>query len=188
MLDFGINTSCIKSIKVSYETKLESNKRMRGMDEYQAAERETGGEARIGPRSVAPKGQPVKKSRQAVSKRSRGSASKGEPIPKKARRESEAEVLMPKVVPLGIEEQGKEEEEEEEVPNLRSRGLRSRYPVILEEGEFADEPVMAEEVEQPEVDLMGRDGVEIPGISAQPEPSSAHGRRVEVQQLRSPVY
>ena len=66
-----------------------------------------------------------------MSKRSRGSASKGEPIPKKARRESEAEALMPKVVPLGIEVQGEEEEEEEEAPILRSRGLRSRGPVIL---------------------------------------------------------
>ena len=69
---------------------------MRYQDEYQAAERETGGEAGIGPRSVAPKGQPVKKSRQAVSKRSRGSASKGEPIPKKARRESELKLRCPK--------------------------------------------------------------------------------------------
>jgi len=32
MSDFGINTSCIKSIKASYETKLESNKRVRGME------------------------------------------------------------------------------------------------------------------------------------------------------------
>jgi len=47
MPGFGINTSCIKSIKASYETKLESNKRMRGMDKYQAAERETGGEVGI---------------------------------------------------------------------------------------------------------------------------------------------
>jgi len=93
---------------------------------------------------------------------------------------------MPKVVPPGVEEQGEEEEDEEEIPVLRSRGLRSRGPVILEEGKFADEPVMAEEVERPEVDLVGRDGVEIPGISAQPEPSSAHGRRVEVQQPGSP--
>ena len=59
----GINTSCIKSIKVSYKDKLESNKCMRGMDEYQAAERETGGEARMGPRAAAPKGQPAKKNR-----------------------------------------------------------------------------------------------------------------------------
>ena len=56
MPDFGINTSCIKSIKASYETKLEFNKRVRGMDVYRAAERETGGEARMEPRIVAPKG------------------------------------------------------------------------------------------------------------------------------------
>ena len=84
-----------------------------------------------------------------MAKRSRGSTSKGEPIPKKARRELEAEASMPKVVPSGVEEQGEEEEEEEEVPVLRSRGLRSRGPVILEEGELADEPIMAEEVERP---------------------------------------
>ena len=52
--------------------------------------------------------------------------------------------------------------------------------MILEEGELADEPIMVEEVERPEVDLVGRDGIEIPRISAQPESSSAHGRRVEV--------
>ena len=85
---------------------------------------------------------------------------------------------MPKVVPPGVEEQG--EEEEEEVPVLRSHGLRSRGPVILEEGGLADEPIVAEEVEQPEVDLVRRDGIEIPGISTQPGPSSAHGRKVEV--------
>jgi len=71
MPDFEINTSCIKSIKASYETKLESNKRVQGMDEYRAAERETGGEARMEPRTVAPKGLPAIKSRQAVAKRSR---------------------------------------------------------------------------------------------------------------------
>ena len=114
MRDFGVNTSCIKSIKASYETKLESNKYVRGMYEYRAAERETGME----PRTVAPKGQPAKKSRQPVAKRSRGSASKGEPIPKKARRESEAEASMAKIVPPSVEEQGEEEEEEEEVPVL----------------------------------------------------------------------
>ena len=80
---------------------------MRGMDEYQAAERETAGEAGMGSRAVAPKGQPAKKSRQAVSKRSHGSASKGEPIPKKARRESEAEASMPIVVPPGSSEMKK---------------------------------------------------------------------------------
>jgi len=41
MPEFRINTSCIKSIKASYKDKLESHKRARGMDEYQAAERET---------------------------------------------------------------------------------------------------------------------------------------------------
>jgi len=50
---------------------------------------------------------------------------------------------MPKVVPLVIEEQG----EEEEVLVLRSHGLHSRGPVILEERELAGEPIMAEEVE-----------------------------------------
>ena len=79
MPGFGINTSCIKSIKASYKDKLESNKRVRGMDEYQTAERETGGEVGMGSKAAAPKGQPAKKSRQAVSKRSHGSTSKGEP-------------------------------------------------------------------------------------------------------------
>jgi len=138
------------------------------------------------PRTVAPKGQPTKKIRQAVAKRSRGSASKGEPISKKARREFEAEASMLEVVPPGVEEQREEEEEEGEVPILRSRGLHSRSPVILEEGELAGEPVIAEEVERPEVDLVRKDDVEIPGVSTQPEPSSAHGRRVEVQQPGSP--
>jgi len=62
MPGFRINTSCITSIKASYKDKLESNKRVHGMDEYQAAERETGGEAGTGPRAAAPKGQPAKKS------------------------------------------------------------------------------------------------------------------------------
>jgi len=117
----------------------------------------------MGPRAAVPKGHPAKKSRQAVSKRSHGSASKGKLIPKKAKRELEAEASMPKVVPSSVEQQG--EEEEEEVPILRPRGLRSRGPMILEEGELASEPVMAEEVERPEVDLVGRDDVEISGVS-----------------------
>jgi len=37
--------------------------------------------------------------------------------------------------------------------------------VILEEGELTNEPIMAEKVERPEVDLVGRVGVEILGIS-----------------------
>jgi len=47
---FGINSSCIKSIKASYKAKLESNKRMRGMTEYQEAEKETGREVGMEPR------------------------------------------------------------------------------------------------------------------------------------------
>ena len=90
-----------------------------------------------------------------MSKRSHGSASKGEPIPKKARRESEAEASMPKVVPSSVEEQGEEEEEEEKVPIIHPRGLRSRGPVILKEGELAGEPVMAEKVEHPKLTWWG---------------------------------
>ena len=51
-----------------------------------------------------------------MSKRSHGSASNGEPIPKKARRESEAEASMPEVVPSGVEEQREEEEEKRRSP------------------------------------------------------------------------
>ena len=118
MPGFRINTSCIKSVKASYETKLESNRRVRGMDEYWAAKRETGEETGMEPRTIALKGQPTKKSRQAVAKHSRGSASKGEPIPKKARRESEAEASMPKVVPPGVEEQGEEERRRKKSPSF----------------------------------------------------------------------
>ena len=73
---------------------------------------------------------------------------------------------MPEVVPPGTEEREEgEEEEKETVPTLPSRGLRSRGPVILAEGEPADESVMAEGVERPEVDLVERDDVEIPRVS-----------------------
>jgi len=85
-----------------------------------------------------------------VGKRPRGSTSQGEPSPKKARRESEAEVLiqMPKVVPPGAEEQEEEEEEEDEVVStLCSRDLRSRGPANLAEEEPMGESVMAEGVE-----------------------------------------
>jgi len=40
-----MNTSYIKSIKASYKAKLGSKRRMRGMSEYQEAERETEREA-----------------------------------------------------------------------------------------------------------------------------------------------
>ena len=71
-------------------------------------------------------------------------------------------------------------------PPLGSRGLRSRGPAILEEGKLVGKPVMAEEVERPEVDLVGRDNIEILGVSTQPGPSSAQERREEVQQPGSP--
>ena len=124
-----------------------------------------------------------------MSKRSHGSTFKGEPILKKARREPEAEASMPEVVPSGVEGQREEEEEEEEeeIPLLHPRGLRSRGPVILEEGELAGEPVMAEEAERSEVDLVGRDDVEIPGVSTQPGSSLVQERRDEVQQPGSPT-
>jgi len=115
-----------------------------------------------------------------MAKRSRASSSKGEPIPKKATRESEAEASMPEVVPPGVGEHGEEEEEEEEVPVLRFQGLRNRGPVILEEGELTGEPVIDEEVERPEVDFVRKDDIEILGVSTQPGPSSAYGKKVEV--------
>ena len=161
---------------------------MRGMDEYQAAEKETGGEAGMGPKAAGPKGQPIKKSRQAVSKRSHSSASKGEPIPKKVRRESEVKTSMPKVVPSSIEEQREEEEDEEEVPLLRPRGLCSRGPVILEEGGLAGELVMAEEAERPEVDLVGRDDVEIQGFQLSPGLLQFMREGLRCSSLGLPVY
>jgi len=43
---FRINTLCIRSIKSTYKTKLGSKGcRMRGMSEYQEAEKEEGGES-----------------------------------------------------------------------------------------------------------------------------------------------
>ena len=107
-----------------------------------------------------------------MAKHSHGSASQGEPRSKKARKGSEAEASMPEVVPSGAEKQEEKEEEEEEE-------VRSRGPALLAEGESVGEPVMAEEVERPEVDLVGRDDVEISGVSTQPGPSSPHERRVE---------
>ena len=161
VLELAINTSCIRGIKSTYKIKLGSKGYlMRGMDKFQAAEKEEGGESRREvsgtgtaaaepePLIVMTKEQPAKKSRQVVAKHSRGSASQGEPRSKKARKGSEAEVSLPEVVPAGAEEQEEEKEEEEgEVLSLSSRGLRCRGPTILAEGEPVCEPVMAEEVE-----------------------------------------
>ena len=47
VLGFGINTSCIKDIKSTYKAKVGSKGyRMRGMTEYQEAEKESEREAR----------------------------------------------------------------------------------------------------------------------------------------------
>ena len=59
--------------------------------------------------------------------------------------------------------------------------------MILEEGELAGEPVMAEEAVRSKVDLVGGDDVEIPGVSTRPESSSVQERRDEVQQPVSPT-
>jgi len=54
---FGISTSCIRGIKSTYKTKLGSKGcRMRGMDEFQATEKEEG--VNLGGRSAG-QGQPL---------------------------------------------------------------------------------------------------------------------------------
>ena len=87
--------------------------------------------------------QSARRRRQATHKRPHGvtlqaepsSTSTAEPALKKARKGLAAE----ETVPSGVEEQ--REEEEDDAPLVRSRGLRSRGPVILEEGKLADEPI-----------------------------------------------
>ena len=94
---FGINTLCIKGIKSAYKAK-EGSKgcRMRGMTKYQEAEKEAEKEARketsrTGAASRSESGEEVaeeqstRRTRQAVPKRPRDSASQGEPNQKKAR-------------------------------------------------------------------------------------------------------
>ena len=125
-------------------------------------------------------------------KRLQGSIFIVEPAPKKARRDLAAEVSLSAAIPSGVEEQIEEEEDEDNVPLIRTRGLRSKGPVILEEGEFTDEPTVADEptaaddAEQFEADLMSRDDVEIQGVSTQPGSSSAQERRDEAHQPGSP--
>ena len=64
---------------------------------------------------------------------------------------------MPEVVRAGAEEQEEEEEEEEGgVLTLRSRGLHSRAPAILAEGEPMGELITAEEVEPLKLTWWGR--------------------------------
>jgi len=68
---------------------------------------------------------------------------------------------LPEVIPPGAEEQ-EDEEEEEAVPTLHPRGLHSRGPAILTEGEPTGESTMAkgakrleEVVERLEVEILG---------------------------------
>ena len=81
---------------------------------------------------------------------------------------------MPEVVPPGAEEH---EEEEEEVAALTlcPRGLRSRGPAILIEGEPSSESTMAEGAERPEEVVEGVE-VEISGVSTRPGTSSPQER------------
>jgi len=190
MPDFSPEYSCIESINASYEAKSTSNKRSRGIEEYRAALKEVRRVSRGEPRATT--------GRQAVRKRPQGSTSIVEPAPKKIRRDLAAEVFLSEAIPSGVEEQKEEEEDEDNVPLIRTRGLRSKGPVILAEGEFAneptaavepaaaDEPIAVDDAEQLEVDLMSRDDVEIPGVSTQHGSSSAQERRDEAQQSGSP--
>ena len=115
---FGINTSCIKDIKSAYKAK-EGSKGcwMRGMTEYQEVEKDAKKEARketskVGAALVlefgegAAEEQRARRTRQAMPKRSRASASQSEPRQKKARKRSEAtvSVQMPEILPYGMEE------------------------------------------------------------------------------------
>jgi len=88
--------------------------------------------------------QSTRRTRQAVPKCPRASASKDEPSQKKARKGSEAAALaqVPEIIPSGVEEQ--EEEEEEAVSNLHPWGLRSRDPAVLTKVEPAGQSVVAE--------------------------------------------
>ena len=96
-----------------------------------------------------------------------------------------AEVSLSEAIPSGVEEQ-REEEKEDNAPLVSTRGLCSRGPAFLEEGELADEPLTIDEAEQLEADLVSRADVEIPGVSIQPGSSSASERREEAQQPGSP--
>ena len=97
---------------------------------------------------AAPREQHARRHRQVVNKRSHGSTSTAEPAPKKAKKDLAAEASRSEVFPSGVEERREEEEEEDNAPLVRTRGLRSKGPMILEEGELADEPTAADDAEQ----------------------------------------
>jgi len=167
---FRIKTSCIKVIKSTYKAKVGSNScRMRGMTQYQEAERKARREAsktRVAsmpePGAGATEEHPVRRTRHALPKHPRASASYGEPSSKKARKGSEAEDLarMPEIIPPSTEEQEEEEEEEEAVFAIHPRGLRSRSPTIFAEGEPAGQSPMAEGAHQPATSLAQERGIE----------------------------
>jgi len=120
---FRINTSCIKGIKLTYKSKVGSKGcRMRGMTEYQDVEKEVEKEARreasrAGAASESESGAgaieeyPTRRTRHAVPKCPRASATHGEPSPKKVRKGSEivVSVQMPEIIPYGTEEYKEEE-------------------------------------------------------------------------------
>ena len=124
-------------------------------------------------------------------KRRRRSASVVEPAPKKARRDLTAEVSQSRAISAGVEAppegvpvRVEEPLEDEDFPSS-VRAPRSRSKTV-EEGELVERPLVAGDTESPEVDIMGEEDVEIPGISTQPESPSAHEGRDEVQQPGSP--
>ena len=104
MPGYSIERLCIKSINASYEEKLASNKRSRGLDEYRAAQKEARRVSRGEPR--------VAKGRQAVHKRPQGSTFIVKPAPKKARKDLTGEVSLSEAIPSGVEEQREEDEED----------------------------------------------------------------------------
>ena len=176
--------SCIKSIKASYKVKSGSKSRMRGISENIEVEREAKKEARketsrieaasrLESRAGAAKEQPTRRTRQAVPKRPRASASQGEPSQKKGRKESEAiaSAQMPEINSSGTEEQKEEEEEEETASSLRPRGLRDKGPAVWAKeeptGQFTvvEGHVVAEQpeevTERVEVEILSQPGVSI---------------------------
>jgi len=128
MPSYSLEHSCIESINASYKVKVASNKRSRGLDEYQAAQREARGEPRMELRAAVPREQPARRRRQAVPKRPQGSTSTAEPAPKKARKDLEAEASRSEAIPSGVEARREEEEEEDEAPLFVLAGCAARAP------------------------------------------------------------
>ena len=75
--------------------------------------------------------------------------------------------------------------DKDDTPLVHARRLHRRSLGIAEEGEPADRPTATDETEELEVDIMSGGDVEILGISARPESSSAQ-RKDEARQPGSP--